>query len=87
MGFNDTTYYSYYYKLDKFGFSVCHKEDNVDVWDYSFARESDARAYAMRLNNNESRRVEEAKARLETSKKTMVIPSNPYYSLTGYYGD
>jgi hypothetical protein len=35
----------------------------------------------------EAKRVADVKERLENARKNLVIPSNPYYSITGYFGD
>lgn len=87
MDFNDINTYCYYSKHYAFGWMVFHIEDNEEVMDMCFSREKDATSFALSLNMREAKRVADVKERLETAHKNLVVPSNPYYSITGYYGD
>ena len=87
MNYNDTNFYAYYSKPVAYGWMVYHIEDGEEVMDMCYAREEDAISYAASLNMREAKRVTDAKERLETARKNLVIPSSPYYSITGYYGD
>ena len=87
MNYNDTNFYAYYSKPVAYGWMVYHIENGEEVMDMCYAREEDAISYAASLNMREAKRVTDAKERLETARKNLVIPSSPYYSITGYYGD
>ena len=87
MNYNDTNFYAYYSKPVAYGWMVYHIEDGEEVMDMCYAREEDATSYAASLNMREAKRVADAKKRLENARKNLVIPSSPYYSITGYYGD
>ena len=87
MGYNDTNIYTYFTKPYAYGWKVCHIEEGQEVMDMCYAKKEDAASYANSLNVRETKRVAEAKERLENARKSLVIPSSPYYSITGYYGD
>ena len=88
MNFNDTNYYSYYYKMTIYGtWKVYHIEDGEEVMDMCFSTEELAKSYTLTLNLNENTRVEDAKRRVEDAKKRLTVEPSPYYSITGYYGD
>ncbi len=87
MDFNDTNIYTYFTKPYAYGWMVYHVENGEEVMEMCFTREEDATSYAASLNLREAKRVAEAKERLENARKSLVIPSSPYYSITGYYGD
>ena len=87
MNYNDTNFYAYYSKPYAFGWMVYHIENAEEVMDMCYAREEDATSYANSLNVRKAKRVVDAKERLENARKNLVIPSSPYYSITGYYGD
>ena len=87
MNYNDTNTYNYFTKPDGYGWMVYHVENGEHVMDMCYAQEKDAISHACFLNMNEAKRVADAKARIENARKNLVIPSTPYYSITGYYGD
>ena len=87
MSHNDTNTYCYFSKPYAYGWMVCHIENGDEVMEMCFAREEDATSYARSLNVREAKRVADVKERLENARKNLVIPSNPYYSITGYFGD
>ena len=87
MDYNDINSYSYFTKPYGYGWMVCHIEEGESVMDMCFANEEDAKSYAMTLNAREAKRVADVKERLESAKMNLAVPSNPYYSITGYYGD
>lgn len=87
MDYNDINTYSYFVKPNTYGWMVFHVEDNEEVMDMCYAREEDAKSHALSLNVREAKRVADAKERLENARKNLVIPSSPYYSITGYFGD
>lgn len=88
MDFNNIIFHTYFWKPEKCGFSVYHIENGIEVWDYSFMKEVDAKAYTTSRNANEAKRVADAKARIEAARRNIVALENPYhYSITGYYGD
>ena len=87
MNYNDTNFYAYYSKPVAYGWMVYHIEDGEEVMDMCYAREEDAKSHALSLNVREAKRVADAKERLETARKNLVIHDSSYYSITGYYGD
>lgn len=88
MNFNDTNYYSYYYRMTVYGtWKVYHIENDNEVMDMCFSTEENAKSYATTLNLNEAKRVEDAKKRMEDARKRLTVEPTPYYSITGYYGD
>lgn len=87
MDFNDINTYSYFTKPHNYGWMVYHIEDGERVMDMCYAREEDAKSHALSLNMREAKRVADVRERLDNAKKNLVIPGNPYYSITGYYGD
>lgn len=87
MDFNDINTYCYYFKPYAYGWKVYHIEDGEEVMDMCYATEEVAKNDALRRNMREAKRVADAKERLENARKNLVIPSSPYYSITGYYGD
>ena len=87
MNYNDINTYTYFTKSYEFGWKVFHVEKDMEVVDMCFAHEKDAASVALSLNMNEAKRVADAKMRMENERKNLVIPSSPYYSITGYYGD
>lgn len=83
-------YRTYTFKRYEYGWMVV--SSNIDGTDENmemcFANEADAIALAMRLNEQEAKRVEDVKKRKEEIRKSIVKPANPYnYSITGYFGD
>ena len=88
MNFNDTNYYTYFYKMTVYGtWKVYHIEDSEEVMDMCFNTEENAKEYATTLNLKEAKRVEDAKKRIEDARKRLTVEPTPYYSITGYYGD
>lgn len=87
MDFNDTNIYTYFTKPYAYGWMVYHVEDGKDVMDMCYVKEDVAKGAALSMNMREAKRVADAKERIENYRKNMVIPSSPYYSITGYYGD
>ena len=87
MDYNDINTYSYFTKPNGFGWMVFHIEDGEHVMDMCYAKEEDAKNDALHRNMREAKRVADAKERLETARKNLVIHDSPYYSITGYYGD
>ena len=87
MNYNDTNYYTYYTKPYAYGWMVYHIENGEYVMDDCFANEETAKQVAISRNIGEAKRVADAKDRIETARRNLVIPSSPYYSITGYYGD
>ena len=87
MKYNDTNTYDYFTKPYEFGWMVYHIENGEHIMDDCFAKEETAKQVALSRNMNEAKRVAEAKARIENARKNLIIPSTPYYSITGYYGD
>ena len=87
MDFNDTNIYTYFTKPYAYGWKVYHIEDGEEVMDMCYATEEVAKNDALHRNMREAKRVADAKEIIENARKNLVIPSNPYYSITGYYGD
>lgn len=87
MEYNDTNTYNYFTKPYEFGWMVYHIENGEHIMDDCFAKEETAKQVAFSRNMREAKRVADAKERIETSRRNLVIPTNPYYSITGYYGD
>ena len=87
MDYNDTNIYTYFTKPYAYGWMVYHVENGEEVMDDCFAKEETAKQVATSRNMREAQRVAEAKERLETARKNLVVPASPYYSITGYYGD
>jgi hypothetical protein len=87
MSYNDTNIYTFNSKPYAYGWMVYHVENGVEVMDDCFANEETAKQVATSRNMREAQRVADAKERLETARKNLVVPSSPYYSITGYYGD
>ena len=87
MDYNDINTYFYLTKPYGYGWMVYHIENEEEVMDMCYSREEDAKNTALSLNMREARRVADAMERIENNRKNMVIPSSPYYSITGYYGD
>ena len=87
MDFNDTNIYTYFTKPYAFGWMVYHIENGEHVMDMCYATEEVAKNDALHRNMREAKRVADAKERLKDARKNLVIPSSPYYSITGYYGD
>ena len=87
MDYNDINTYRYFSKPSAYGWMVYHIEDGEEVMDMCYAKEEDAKSYACTLNIREAKRVADVKERMENARKEVLIPSNPYYSITGYYGD
>ena len=87
MEYNDINTYSYFTKPNNFGWMVYHIENGEHVMDMCYATEEVAKNDALHRNMREAKRVADAKERLENARKNLVIPSSPYYSITGYYGD
>ena len=87
MDYNDTNIYTYFTKPYAYGWMVYHIENEEEVIDDCFANEETAKQVATSRNMREAQRVAEIKERLETARKNLVVPSSPYYSITGYYGD
>ena len=87
MNCNDTNLYTYYTKPYAYGWMVYHIENGEQVMDMCYATEEVANSDALHRNMREAKRVADAKERIETARRNLVIPSSPYYSITGYYGD
>ena len=87
MNCNDTNIYTYFTKPYAYGWMVYHIENEEEVMDMCYATEDIAQRAALSLNVREAKRVADAKERLENARKNLAIPSSPYYSITGYYGD
>lgn len=87
MDYNDTNIYTYFTKPYAYGWMVYHIENGEHVMDMCYATEEVAKNDALRRNMREAKRVADVKERLETARKNLVVPSSPYYSITGYYGD
>lgn len=87
MDYNDTNIYTYFTKPYAYGWMVYHIENEEEVIDDCFANEETAKQVATSRNMREAQRVAEIKERLETARKNLVVPSSPYYSITGYFGD
>ena len=87
MGYNDTNIYTYFTKPYAYGWMVYHVENGEEVMDDCFVNEETAKQVATSKNMREAKRVAEAQERIENSRKNLVVPSSPYYSITGYFGD
>lgn len=87
MNYNDSNIYTYFTKPYVYGWMVYHVENGEEVMDDCFANEETAKKVATSRNMREAKRVADVKVRLETARKNLVVPSSPYYSITGYYGD
>ena len=87
MDYNDINTYSYFTKPNGYGWMVYHIEDGEYVMDMCYAKEEDAKYDVLHRNMREVKRVADAKERLETARKNLVINDSPYYSITGYCGD
>lgn len=95
MDFNDTTLYEYKVRqytnsFGMVGWKVYHIEkDEGEVMDMCFVHEKDAISYAKRANENEPRRVAEAKERNERFRRNLKPETlADYYGVPGrYYGD
>ena len=87
MNYNDSNIYSYFTKPYAYGWMVYHVENGEEVMDDCFVNEETAKQVATSRNMRDAQRVAEAKERLETARKNMVVPSSPYYSITGYFGE
>lgn len=84
-------YRLYSYHKDGFGWMVV--SINIDGTDermeMCYTNEEAAASHAMTANQNEPKRYAEAKKREEEDHKRFLqsLPTSPYYSCTGYYGD
>ena len=84
-----TTFRTYTYKQYQYGWMVVSTElDGRDEkMEMCFANEASAISHTAHLNMWEADRVAKANEREAAMRAKMVIPSSPYYSITGYYGD
>lgn len=83
-----TTFRTYRYEAYQHGWLVLSTDETGDErFEMAFAHESDAVSFTERQNINEPARYAEAVRREEEARRRQSVPSTPYYSITGYYGD
>lgn len=87
--FNDENIYTYFAKAEQFGASIYHVEEGEEIWDDAYASLEVAEKVAMAMTLRDPQRAADAKERNQRSLERLraSMPSSPYYSITGYYGD